>query len=253
MKAKYESVYEALVKRISTMEPGERLDSEVQLASDFSVSPMTVRRALMLLSQEGLTEGKPGKGTYVADNRTDCAGEQGAERLDDEACGSCKTRTSCLPMKMTLPPGVEAQLISASLSAAHESEQAQLGLDKEVPVIRIGRNFIDVNTNAVVGHESALLVAEEYPRILGEDLSGNLVGTLCRHGLAQSSRMWDAKVSARLASDEEASLLSAELPESVLQITTHIRRADDGEPTVAIVTSSLVGSHAHVLLPQPDL
>lgn len=67
MEPKYAKVYEALLERISGMSPGERLDSEVKLASSFKVSPMTVRRALMLLSQNGLTVGIPGRGTFVAD------------------------------------------------------------------------------------------------------------------------------------------------------------------------------------------
>ena len=67
MEPKYAKVYEALLERISGMNPGERLDSEVKLASSFKVSPMTVRRALMLLRQNGLTVGIPGRGTFVAD------------------------------------------------------------------------------------------------------------------------------------------------------------------------------------------
>ncbi len=46
--------------------PGDRLPSVRTLMRDWQVSPVTVQRALDTLSQEGLLEARPGRGTFVA-------------------------------------------------------------------------------------------------------------------------------------------------------------------------------------------
>lgn len=47
--------------------PGEKLPSEQALRKQFDVSRQTVRRALEVLEEQGLTYGQQGKGTFVTD------------------------------------------------------------------------------------------------------------------------------------------------------------------------------------------
>lgn len=67
----YEPVYMQIVKilkkSISTghFKPGDKLPSENQLCNEFSVSPMTVRRALDVLIDQNIIYGVQGKGTYI--------------------------------------------------------------------------------------------------------------------------------------------------------------------------------------------
>lgn len=49
--------------------PGDRLESERQLASRYGVSLMTARHAMNGLEQDGLVERRPGSGTFVAPPR----------------------------------------------------------------------------------------------------------------------------------------------------------------------------------------
>ncbi len=47
------------------LRPGDRLPSEAQLCAQYEVSPMTARRALTILLDEGLVTAERGRGTFV--------------------------------------------------------------------------------------------------------------------------------------------------------------------------------------------
>jgi len=66
----YRQVYEELKERIRSgvYSPETALPAETALQQDFSVSLITVRRALQELALEGLVERRQGKGNYVCDN-----------------------------------------------------------------------------------------------------------------------------------------------------------------------------------------
>lgn len=49
--------------------PGDRLDTEPNLAHHFGVSIPTIRNAMLVLEREGLVERRQGSGTYVCDRR----------------------------------------------------------------------------------------------------------------------------------------------------------------------------------------
>ncbi|MFW5790823.1 MAG: GntR family transcriptional regulator [Bacillota bacterium] len=67
----YEPVYMQIVKILKKaisagyFKPGDKLPSESQLCQEFSVSPMTVRRALDVLIEQNIIYGIQGKGTYI--------------------------------------------------------------------------------------------------------------------------------------------------------------------------------------------
>ena len=68
----YASVYNILKREImdGDIPVGSLLPPEPELEKRFSVSRTTVRRAVELLSQEGLVKAQQGRGTEVLDNRT---------------------------------------------------------------------------------------------------------------------------------------------------------------------------------------
>jgi GntR family transcriptional regulator len=49
------------------LQPGQQLPSYRDLAAEYEVGISTIRMALVLLGERGLTIGRPGKGTFVAD------------------------------------------------------------------------------------------------------------------------------------------------------------------------------------------
>ena len=67
----YAKIKEALRGRIErgVLVPGDRVPSENQLASEFSVSRMTARRALLELAEDGVLLRTQGLGSFVADSR----------------------------------------------------------------------------------------------------------------------------------------------------------------------------------------
>jgi len=64
----YKQLQETLKKQIQTGErkPRQKIPSEINLAKEFDVSVITVRKAVALLAEEGLLEKRQGKGTFVA-------------------------------------------------------------------------------------------------------------------------------------------------------------------------------------------
>lgn len=81
--------------------PGDQLASESQLCHEFGVSPMTLRRALALLVDEGLVSAEQGRGTFV-------------RQLD---LGVATFRLRDLT-RQWLDDSVEVQLLAASTSRA---------------------------------------------------------------------------------------------------------------------------------------
>jgi GntR family transcriptional regulator len=63
----YQRIADTLRERIATgaYRPGDQLPSESRLRHEFGVSPMTLRRALALLVDEGLVSSEQGRGTFV--------------------------------------------------------------------------------------------------------------------------------------------------------------------------------------------
>lgn len=51
------------------LEPGDKLPSTRQLCADYGVTSIVVRNAMIALKAEGLVEGVPGVGVFVAENR----------------------------------------------------------------------------------------------------------------------------------------------------------------------------------------
>ena len=61
----YADIYKKLEEKIKNMEVGEKLPSERAMVQEYGVSRNVLREALVLLSERGLIEIRPGKGSYV--------------------------------------------------------------------------------------------------------------------------------------------------------------------------------------------
>jgi DNA-binding LacI/PurR family transcriptional regulator len=71
METYYRRIYNSLAEQIRTgkLAAGDKIPSEKELCGLFGVSRITSKRALELLSEEGLVSRIPGKGSFVAENR----------------------------------------------------------------------------------------------------------------------------------------------------------------------------------------
>lgn len=61
----YADIYKKLEERIEDMSVGDKLPSERAMVKEYGVSRNVLREALVLLSERGRVEIRPGKGTYV--------------------------------------------------------------------------------------------------------------------------------------------------------------------------------------------
>jgi GntR family histidine utilization transcriptional repressor len=72
VKPRYQQLKESIISRISSAElkPGDRVPSENELVESMNVSRMTANRALRELNNEGYVKRVAGRGTFVADFRS---------------------------------------------------------------------------------------------------------------------------------------------------------------------------------------
>ncbi len=204
MKPKYEAVYQALLSRIGTMNPGDKLDSESQLAASFDVSPMTVRRALMMLNQEGLTVGKPGRGTFVVGSP-----------------GTLKNAAPA-PALRGSHEDPDIRVTSMALGASDEEEARSLGCASGDFVYRVTRTH-SIGAG-VVGIETLLFPADPLPSLLGENLTSPPEEVLeKRYGLVCLGAT--TRISARLADASENAVFGQSEPCACLSIDTVHRGA----------------------------
>ncbi|MBN1320853.1 MAG: GntR family transcriptional regulator [Thermoleophilia bacterium] len=144
--------------------PGAKLPSEAQLCVEFAVSPMTVRRALVMLADKGVVTAEQGRGTFVRSfDLSDSVFT--LEQLTGE----------------WLDGSTEVRLLSASTVKA----DAELGAVLGVPV---GRRLVYLR-RLVVKDETPAVYHKEYVIF---DLQRPLVESQLKltslHGLLQANR-----------------------------------------------------------------
>lgn len=103
---------------------GARIPSEQQLCETYSVSRVTVRKAILDLVQEGLLVRKQGKGTFVA-----------GERMQRDLRHITSFTDACAQRGQK----AETRLISAQMVTASSEDAAQLGLSEEEPLFELVR------------------------------------------------------------------------------------------------------------------
>lgn len=126
MQPAYINIHDSIKKDIEDgiWKVGDRLPSERDLATKFSVSRMTLRQAVSLLVEEGVLERRVGSGTYVASHRVQ-ERMQGTTSFTDIVEAQGKTPSS--------------KLISYQRKLASKTEMQHLNLKSSDYVIRMER------------------------------------------------------------------------------------------------------------------
>jgi DNA-binding GntR family transcriptional regulator len=132
----YSRIVTTLAERVTSgvYPPGSQLPSGTQLCTEFGVSPMTVRRALSILQDQGLVSGEQGRGTFA---RPVHLGDT-EFRLDSHA-GEWLDESS------------EIRLLSASMTKADEKVATMLGVPLDSRVVFL-RRLISYDGNPAMYH-----------------------------------------------------------------------------------------------------
>ena len=214
---KYIQIADHLRARILAGEflPGDEVPSERQVAADWNVSRPTATKALDVLRHEGHVEGRQGAGTFVS--------EPGRfhRRANDRYLRSAETGR-------VYPPNERAEILVAERVQAPDQVAKALGLPDDAPVVRRVRLILrdDEPVELSTSWYSAE-VAGQAPRILERDRIREGTVAYVEGATGRRPRRARDRISARLASEDEARLLELERPTAVL-VTNHlVRDADD--------------------------
>jgi GntR family transcriptional regulator len=208
----YQQLKDSLLEAVTeeTLHPGDRLPSERELQDHFSVSRLTVRRALTDLITAGWLFTQPGKGTYIRSPKV----EQGIQQLggltqDMRARGYTVT----------------SRVLRVSVMPATGKTAKALGLAPGQDVVLLERlRFVGGEPLSI---ERSYLNHKLCPGIAACDLSGSLYGLLQqRYGLRMLRAEQDYEAVA--AGRREAQLLN--IPEGApLLLCERMAYADSGE------------------------
>lgn len=186
---KYERVRDALSETLEHSAPGTQIPTEKELAEQFGVSAMTVRRALQILTEAGRLRGIPGRGTFVAAPRVTKM-MSASNSFSDAMKASGRT------------PG--SQLVEATMRPAGREEAERLQIPEGGLIFTIQR--VRLGDGTPLGFESATLNASLLPGLLAHDLRGSLYETIALKYHLDIKRT-GLVVSARLPTPYEAELL----------------------------------------------
>lgn len=136
-----------------TYRPGDRLAPERELAKDYGVSLITVRRALDELAREQRIERTPGRGTHVLHPRI------------ERNLGGTLSFTEEMQSRGLIP---ETRLVSSRIEEAGEVIAEALGIPIGAPTLYIER--LRTASGEPLLLEQVRLPAERFPGLLDEDL-----------------------------------------------------------------------------------
>ena len=191
--------------------PGDQLPSEAQLCQRYSLSPMTVRRSIKLLADQGVVSTAQGRGTFVKGLELSTAffDLQELQNLFDlEAESSIK-------------------ILDARVVSADERTARKLDINISDPSIYIRRLFSQ-NNCPIFYHRAYLIYDPTRPIVEAEmgvtSLQGLFTGgnnTLLKRGLLN--------IEATLMNNEEAELLKKPLPAAAFYLE-HLFYDYDNQP-----------------------
>lgn len=200
----YVKVYNTLLGRIleGDYAIGDFLPTEPELEKQFGVSRTTVRKAMEMLSREGLVEAKQGKGTSVLDyNTTQNINEvtSVSETLEKRGC-------------VVYSKSMHIDRIEASSRLSKELE-----IPQNSPVIRIQR--IQIADDMPIAIFRNYLIPSYVPNIEScEDQFSSLYDFLEEHYGLQIDAARD-RITARSASFEESEMLHVPVGTAMIYLT----------------------------------
>lgn len=182
----YERIVNTLTSRIArgVYRPGGQLPTERQLRDEFSVSPMTVRRAVNILIDRGLVTTTRGRGTFVRSLDLGEAVFRLQEVTDQWASGG-EVDVQLLEASI-IPATAEVAAVLKIAAGARTVYLRRLLLREEVPIVYHREHLIYDETRPLV--EALLQVTSLEGLLRGTESAGLPSGDLTIQATALGSR-----------------------------------------------------------------
>lgn len=190
--------------------PGDQLPSEAMLCRRYHISPMTVRRAINLLAEEGVVSTVQGRGTFVKPLELSRAAFdlQELQHLFNDTAMTVK-------------------LLDARIVSADERTARKLGLAVGRKAIYI-RRLLTLHQEPALYHREYLIYDPTRPIVEAEMEVTTLQGLFDGTGSAILKR-GELQVEVCLLNEEEAGILGAELPAAAFYLE-HLFYDFDDQP-----------------------
>lgn len=213
----YEPVYAQLVKIIKRhiaeglFRSGDRLPPESEFCNQFEVSPMTVRRAIKILADEGIVTTRKGRGTFV----------------NPLKLGAATFQLQDMEKLLGDPLVTDVELLGVNVVKAEKNVAEKLKQQKGNRVINI-RRLLYINDNPAFYHREYIIYDPRRPIIEEEMELTSLEGLFSGAG-SGIFKMGELTIAATLMDAEEAQILCVERPIAALSLT-HIFYDYDDQP-----------------------
>jgi len=193
---RYAEIEEWLADQCKVLAPGALLPSEHDLASQFGVSRMTARQAVQNLAKLGVVERRRGAGTFVAPRTLHRREGVLMSFTDDMRRRGMSSHSRVLRAEVTTSP----------------REAESLSLDPTALVVRLDR--VRFANDIPLAIERVTLPGE-FAAVLEHDMEHESLHVTLQ-GLGRQLSHAQGYVSARLATAEEANIMSLTLPAALL-------------------------------------
>ncbi|EKE67702.1 MULTISPECIES: phosphonate metabolism transcriptional regulator PhnF [Roseobacteraceae] len=210
---KWRRICDAIEQDIAngTLQPGDRLPTEPELAARYEAGRHSVRRAIAELAREGSVSVEQGRGTFV---------ESGP--MLEYAIG---TRTRLHRNLNSQGVEVTGELLGAEITAASERVARALGLLPGAPVQKSRR--ITYADTLPINMGTGYRCAKRFPDfVTRRDLIGSVTETYKSYGITDYLRA-ETTLHSRLARPEEAKLLRQH-PQTPVIVVRAIDQSLDG-------------------------
>jgi len=208
----YFQLADVLREKVTTkvLKPGDILPSESELIDKFGISRGTVRQAMQILTQEGLIERYPGKGSFVSH-----------PKIEHDA-GKVLGFFSQITREVGKRPS--AKILEIKQSHPSKFVRSKLHLNEGEPIVLVKRlRFVDDEPWAI---ETAHFRNDIGGKLLNEDLSGSIY-KLIQEKYGYIFYRSQNSIEASIACEVTANLLSIEVGRPVLYIKRLVFLSDD--------------------------
>ncbi|MBI5565063.1 MAG: GntR family transcriptional regulator [Chloroflexi bacterium] len=176
------------------LRPGDQLPSESQLCDRYGVSPMTVRRAINLLVDQGVVVAEQGRGTFVK----------------PVAMGAASFQLAELQTLLSDPEHTSVRLLETRIITADERIARKLAIPIGQRTIYI-RRLLRMDNEPVFYHREYLIYDPTRP-IVESEMEVTALQRLFSGAGETILKRGDLSVEATILTDEESRLLCAPQP-----------------------------------------